>query len=184
MKKLLTALVLVNQIALAQNNKLNIRNTFEVEVDPIAYAMKGYSVHGIYNHKHIRFDLGVFGIEQPGSITGNRDFEVMTRGFGLKVNYLVKSSKGLYAGLDAGYAANDVTLKMNLQNDKGHNLSLGAHAGYRFFIFPQNNRFLSGLYITPWAGISYNYIYDNVKLSGYKEGNIGYFVTLHIGYRF
>lgn len=184
MRQLLMVLVLISQQAMAQNKTFEARKTIEVEVDPIAYALKGYSLHGIYAHKRLRFDLGVFGIEQPGSITGNKDFTTMTRGFGLKVNYIITGIRGLYAGLDAGYAANDVKDKNTMQTDIGHNLSLGAHAGYRFFLFPKKSNFLSGLYITPWAGISYNHVYDEVKLTGYKEGNVGYFATVHIGYRF
>ncbi len=184
MKDLIMALVLVSQYATAQNHKQEFKNTFELEVDPIAYVMKGYSVHGVYNMQRLRFDLGVFGIEQPGSITGNKNFNVMTRGFGLKVNYLITGVKGLYAGADLGYAANDVSIKESTVKDMGHNLSAGVHAGYRFFLFPHNKSFLSGLYITPWAGVSYNHVYDKVKLAGYKEGNTGYFATLHIGYRF
>lgn len=183
MKKLTLALIAATNCAIAQTNTMSIKRTVEIEIDPIAYAMKGYSVHGIYNHHRLRFDLGVFGIEQPGNITGNTNFTTMTRGFGLKTNYLITGVKGLYAGIDAGYAANNVTQKESEINDVGHNLSFGAHMGYRIFPFSKTGNTLSHFYITPWAGISYNQVYDAVNLSGYKEGNIGYFATFHIGYR-
>lgn len=183
MKKLAVILALIGQQVMAQPNLTKPTNTVEYETDPIAFALKGYSFHRIQVVNRFRFDGGVYGIEQPSALTGNQGFKTMTRGFGLKVNYLVSGVRGLYAGIDGGYAANSVTEIESGVKDKGHNLSLGAHAGYRFFLFPGKKNYLSGLYLTPWAGVSYNHIYDRVKFDGYKEGNIGYFATLHIGYR-
>lgn len=168
----------------AQSEKLTIKKTFEIEIDPIAYVMNGYSIHGVYNYNRIRFDLGFFGIEQPSSITGNTDFKTMTTGFGLKVNYLLSGVRGTYAGVDIGYAENEVSNNTNEIKDTGHSISFGGHIGYRFFLFAKKENALSGLYLTPWAGLSYNLIYDEVKFENYKEGNLGYFATLHLGYRF
>lgn len=184
MKQLLLFFVFLATQTLAQTNALPFKKTIEIEVDPLAYLLNGYSVHGVYNHDHLRFDLGIFGIEQPAAVTGKKDFRVMTRGFGLKANYLIARVNGAYAGVDFGYAANEVTLKETGDRDTGHNLSAGVHVGYRFFLFPRRDNFLKGIYLTPWAGISYNHVYDRVKLGNYEEGNIGYFATFHLGYRF
>lgn len=183
MKKLLIGLLLLaGNRAAAQKQVLS--RTIEIEVDPIAYALKGYSVHAIQNFKHLRVDLGLYGIEQPASFTGNKGFETMTRGAGLKVNYLIRDVQGFYTGIDAGYAVNEVRHTESGATDKGHHLSLGVHAGYRVFLFPRSNKWLSGFYLTPWAGISYNHVYDKIRLNDYKEGKTGYFATMHIGYRF
>lgn len=181
-----TLLLLLLTIACSgfAQNKQQLSYTRELEVDPIAYAMKGYSVHLVQNLRRFRIDAGVFGIEQPAAITGNKGFSTMTRGFGVKLNYLLQGVRGFYTGVDAGYAANSVREIATGAADKGHNLSFGAHAGYRWFLFAQHKNMLSGLYITPWAGMSYNYVYDAVSLRSYKEGNIGYFATVHIGFRF
>ena len=184
MKRLIFCFALLGNQLMAQTETLSFSKTWELEVDPLAYLLHGYSVHGIYNHKHLRFDAGIFGIEQPAAITGKKDFKVITRGFGLKVNYMIKKVNGMYAGLDLGYAANEVTFKESDRTDTGHNLSLGAHAGYRFFMFPQKANALGGIYLTPWAGISYNHVYDAVKLDNYKERALGFFATFHLGYRF
>lgn len=183
MKELLLGLALLSQPVIAQTNLAKPSKTVEFETDPIAFALKGYSFHRIQVVNRFRFDAGIFGIEQPSTITGNKGYTTMTRGFGLKVNYLFSGVRGLYAGLDCGYAANNVKEIEGGKMDKGHNLSFGAHAGYRVFLFPDKKNYLSGLYVTPWAGISYNYIYDKVKFAGYKESNMGFFATLHIGYR-
>lgn len=184
MKKLSIILLFCCGQAMAQSGKMTPKKTIEIEVDPIAYALKGYSIHAIYTHNRFRYDWGFFGIEQPAGITGNRDFTVKTTGFGLKANYLLQGVKGAYVGLDAGHATNTVSHKKSGQRDIGHNASFGAHIGYRFFLFPRNQSALSGLYLTPWAGLSYNINYDKVKLEGYKENSLGYFATFHIGYRF
>lgn len=184
MKQLIFLLLCISTQAIGQTDALSIKKTWEIEVDPIAYLLNGYSVHGVYNHNHLRFDAGIFGIEQPASLTGKKDFKVMTRGFGLKVNYLIKKVNGAYAGVDFGYATNEVTLKEDGQKDTGHNLSVGAHLGYRFFLFPRQKNLLQGFYLTPWAGISYNHVYDKVNLRNYEEGNLGFFATFHLGYRF
>ncbi len=184
MKQLILLFALIGSQAMAQTDALAIKKTWEIEVDPLAYLLNGYSVHGVYNHDHLRFDLGVFGIEQPASLTGKKDFKVMTRGYGLKVNYLIKRVNGAYAGIDFGYAANEVTARETAEKDTGHNLSAGAHLGYRFFLFPRQKNMLNGFYLTPWAGISYNHVYDKVRLNNYEEGNLGFFATFHLGYRF
>lgn len=184
MKKLAIMLLFGCSQAMGQSGKMILKKTVEVEVDPIAYVLKGYSLHAIYMHNRFRYDWGFFGIEPPAGLTGNKDFAVRTTGFGLKVNYLLQGVKGAYVGLDAGHATNTVSNTKTGWRDIGHNASIGAHLGYRFFLFPRNQSALAGLYLTPWAGLSYNLHYDKVKLDGYKETPLGYFATFHIGYRF
>ncbi len=174
-------LLMLGQQAIAQTEDVN--DHMEIEIDPIAYAMHGFSLHGIYNINRFRLDFGAYGIEYPGELKGNNGYSTMTRGLGIKGNYLIKSIKGMYAGVDCGFAANNVTARESMKNDMGHSISMGIHAGYRIFLFPKQPGFLSGLYVTPWAGVSYDHIIDKVKFSGYKQNNIGYFATFHIGYR-
>lgn len=181
---LFTALIIFSTQAKAQNEALSFKNTWEIELDPIAYLLNGYSIHGIYNLEHYRIDLGVYGIEQPSSIVGNKDFKVKTTGFGLKFNYLIKKVNGFYVGIDAGYAANDIENKETKQKDISHNISIGAHLGYRLFLFPKSKSSINGIYLSPWAGAGYYFIYDKVKLSDYEERSLSYFFTLHLGYRF
>ena len=162
------------------------KQAFELEVDPIAYLLNGYSLHGIYHRNHLRFDLGVYGIEQPEFAHGNEGFEVKNQGVGLKVNYLFKDVQGFYAGVDGGYASTQATFNKTGEKDTGHSYSLGVHAGYRFFPFLRSDGFLKGLYINPWAGIGYSFIYDEVKFpaESFKENKTTFFPTIHIGYRF
>jgi hypothetical protein len=184
MKKLIIVLALISSQLMAQKDSLRFKKTFEIEVDPLAYLLKGYSVHGIYNHNHLRFDLGYFGIEIPGEWIGNENYTIRNTGFGLKINYMLKKVNGLYSGIDFGYGETTATENESKLQDKGHNLSLGTHLGYRIFLFPNQKNALNGLYLTPWAGISYNHVYDKIKFENYKNSKLGYFATFHIGYRF
>lgn len=70
------------------------------------------------------------------------------------------------------------------EKDTGHSLSIGGHVGYRIFLFPKTEGFVKSVYLSPWTGIGYNYIYDKVKLAGYNNSKFAYFATVHIGYRF
>ena len=184
MKKLLILFVLVAHQLSGQPAKPS--RSFEIEIDPIAYMMNGYSVHGIYHRKHLRFDLGVYGIEQPEFAHGNEGFTVLTQGFGLKVNYLFKDVKGLFVGADAGYASNRATFDETGEKDTGHNISVGVHTGFRFFPFMKSEGFAQGLYISPWAGIGYNLTHDKIKFAfkEFRETPMSFFPTIHIGYRF
>ncbi len=184
MKKIIGTFIFLCSQLVAQNNSLSFRKTFEIEIDPIAYMLNGYSLHGIYNHKHLRFDFGYYGIETPGKLTGNENYRIRSTGFGLKVNYLIKKINGFYAGTDLGYGETIATENETKANDTGHNLSFGMHLGYRFFLFPHQHKALRGLYLTPWAGISYNHVHDKIKFTNYKDSKLGYFATFHIGYRF
>lgn len=184
MKKFILAISLLAARLQAQEGSLAFKKTVEIEIDPIAYLLNGYSVHGIYNHQHFRFDLGYYGIETPGKLTGNENYHIRSTGFGLKVNYLIKKVNGFYTGVDMGYGETTATENDSKFEDKGHNLSLGGHLGYRLFLFPHQHNALNGLYITPWAGISYNHVYDKIKFANYKDSKLGYFATFHVGYRF
>lgn len=184
MKKLIVAFAFISSLAMGQRDTLKFKKTFEIEVDPIAYILNGYSVHGIYNHNHFRFDLGYYGIETPGKLTGNEKYNIRSTGFGIKANYMIKKVNGFYAGVDLGYGETLATENETKLKDTGHTLSIGTHVGYRIFIFPHHRNALNGLYLTPWAGISYNHVYDKIKFTNYKDSKLGYFATFHIGYRF
>ncbi|MCK6611137.1 MAG: hypothetical protein L6Q78_08855 [Bacteroidia bacterium] len=184
MNYLVIALVLLASPLLSQPQTLSVKPAFELEIDPLAYALKGYSLHGIVQLKQTRFDLGTYGIETPGKLTGNEGFSVRTTGFGIKVNQLFGTVKGVYTGIDFGYAETTAIHEKTQLQDQGHSLSLGAHLGYRYFPFLKKSNALRGIYLTPWAGISYTQPYDKINLTTYTNNRLGYFAALHLGYRF
>jgi hypothetical protein len=162
----------------------DIKDKFEIEIDPVAYLLNGYSFHAIYNHNHFRFDTGIFGLEQPDALSGNKNYKAMSSGLGLKVNYLFRAGNSFYAGADIGLGKTKITADATGASDTNHDVNAGVHVGYRVFVFGKKESFLKGFYLTPWVGISYNHFYDKAKFEDYKEDKIGYFATFHVGYRF
>jgi hypothetical protein len=184
MKKLLFFLFLVSTKVVAQSPRLAFRNTLEIEIDPIAYTLKGYSFHAIYNHNHFRYDAGFFGLENPAIFTGNTGFTTKTTGFGVKADYMFKRTNGVYAGLDAGYLSNGITEKETGKSNASKSIVVGTHIGYRLFLFPGKSNALSGLYLSPWTSLGYNYTYEKSGFNTYKEKPVAVFATVHVGYRF
>lgn len=171
-------------VANAQDNKL--KNSWEIEIDPIAYILKGYSLHGIYQVNHFRYDLGVFGIQQPESYHGNKGYSLMSRGFGAKASYLIKGIPGFYTGLSTGMAFHESQNTTSLEKTHGRSASIGIILGYRLFFKNSKSPDLKGLYITPWASFDYNYHFNKMAFGGYnfRMKTFSIFPTIHIGYRF
>lgn len=186
MKRLtfISLLILWCMSVIAQENKL--KNSWEVEIDPIAYILKGYSLHGIYQVNHLRYDLGIFGIEQPESYHGNDGYSLMSRGFGAKATYLLKGIPGFYTGLGAGLAFHTAKNDASLDKAKGTSASLGVIIGYRLFFKNVKSPDLRGLYVTPWVSFDYNHPLKKIAFDNYnfKMKNFSIFPTIHIGYRF
>ncbi len=184
MKKLLFVLTFMGNAfySLAQEHT----SLIEVEIDPIAYALKGYSIHGIYTKNKIRTDLGFFGIMQPEGYGGNDGFQVKSQGFGLKLNYLLNENKTWYAGIGTGYSNNIIKLKENSETHEQKMVSVGVHVGYRWFAFKKVDNVWKNLYLTPWFSIDYNKPLKEVNFSRteYNQKAISIFPTVHIGYKF
>lgn len=183
MKTLWTILAIAG-LALPATAQQNSR--FEAEVDPIAYMLKGYSFHGIYVRNKVRTDLGVFGIMQPGGYSGNEGFQTKTKGVGLKINYLLDEKEHWFAGIGMGYAGNDIRYNETGERKTQETVSIGVHAGYRWFMFSKNESALKNLYVTPWMSVDYNKTLNDVKFDGavYNQKSFTLFPTIHIGYRF
>lgn len=170
--------------AMAQTGIDNKKSHWELEVDPIAYALNGFSVHGIYQRKMTRFDLGVFGIKQPEGFSGNKGFAINSMGAGMKVNCLLNKNENWFAGVGAGYLKNDIQYRATGERKQQEVLGLGIHAGYRFYVL---RKIKAGrFYVAPWMSIDYNIPMNEVAFekASYKTSPLTIFPTIHIGYRF
>lgn len=152
----------------------------EVEVDPIAYALRGYSVHVAKVLGRTRVDAGVFGLEVPTAFHGNDGWNSSMRGVGMKWDYVGASSDGFFAGLDGGYARGAYTFDATGTTEKRDIIGLGVRGGYRYSIGRR------GLFISPWASVSYNLDGDDVRVGSatFKRRKIELFPTVHLGWRF
>jgi hypothetical protein len=169
-----------------QENTPRIPTTFELEVDPLAYLMKGYSVHAIFAPGHLRFDAGVYGLELPQGMRSNTGFSTRYGGYGLKVNYSFHGIKGLFVGVGGGYTTEEATHLESGTSAIGHTIGVGVQVGYRFFLMKDANGQHRGLYLAPWIGLDRNFHVDEVHFDGldYTQRDWQPFPTVHIGYRF
>ena len=152
----------------------------EVEVDPIAYALNGYSGHIAYGFDPLRISLGGFGADQPEFFHGNEGWEARSRGITMKVDYLLPKLGGYFVGLDATYSWNDYTLKSTNETQSQNALGLGVRTGYRF-TFKK-----TGFYMVPWFSVSYPFNTEEVVISGekFESSRVLVFPTIHLGWQF
>ncbi|MFA7326358.1 MAG: hypothetical protein CVV25_01980 [Ignavibacteriae bacterium HGW-Ignavibacteriae-4] len=185
MKNIVFALLFISTFlnVLAQKNPED--SNFEVEIDPIAFALQGYSFHGIYLNSRIRTDLGVFGIMQPVGFNGNEGFQIKTQGVGVKVNYLLTENETWFTGIGLGYSTNRINLLESSEVQNQKIIGIGAHLGYRWFMFENASNALRNLYLAPWFSIDYNIPINDVSFEtkNYNQQIISFFPTIHIGYK-
>lgn len=186
MKKVVFMLLMAVATISLQAQQLTQVSRFEVEIDPIAYGLQGYSVHCIYVKKRLRTDLGVFGIAQPEGYGGNKGFQVNTHGIGLKLNYLLNEKETWFAGIGTGYAVNSIERNETVETHSQKLISVGAHLGYRWFAFKNKDSAWKNLYLAPWCSVDYNSPLKKVSFNDavYKQKALSFFPTVHIGYKF
>jgi hypothetical protein len=153
---------------------------YYLESDPIAFALKGYSLHGGLESSGFRFQAGVFGAEVPKSLRDNKDFEVKQRGVGIKVDYYGRNPGGVFYGLEYGHTKKIFTLSSTNEKEERPANLIGIRTGYKYII---NDRF----YLTPWISLKRNISsVSPVELSGqtYHDSAWQVFATIHLGVQF
>jgi hypothetical protein len=152
----------------------------EVEADPIAYGLNGFSLHLAKVLGSARLNVGTFGADIPGAFHGNSGWDASMRGGGLKLDYLGSDVDGFFVGVDGGYMRMTYTLRSAGESVKGDNVAVGVRSGYRL---PVGR---SGLYVAPWVGVSYTFGDDVVTIAGeeFETGKVTIFPTVHVGWRF
>lgn len=152
----------------------------DVEVDPIAYVLSGYSVHLGVTWNRFRLDLGVFALELPEKLHGTKGVDVWGQGFGAKLDYYVaQEDTGLFAGVQLSRATEEVTDRATMETHSASHITIGARVGYRY-------EFAKGLYVLPWLGVDVSTSSRTQRVAGksYEPGRVLFFPTLHLGKRF
>ncbi len=153
----------------------------DVEVDPIAYALDGYSLHAGVRHDRWRVDLGAFAIGVPAAIHGNDGFTAGFDGFGAKLQYFpLAAGERLFVGAGAGLARLLVRRDGTQLAERSADLTVGVHVGWRIAL-PH------ALYLTPWIGVDRVLTgADDVMLGGdtFARDAWQVFPTVHLGYQF
>lgn len=152
----------------------------EVEADPFAYALNGFSLHVAKVFGSVRANVGTFGLDVPGFYHGNPGWRSRMRGAGVKVDYLGPRVDGFFVGAEGGYMRMEYALDGQPDRAERHVVGVGVRGGYRL---PLGR---SGLYVAPWIGVGYNFDGDEVVLNDetFARGPFGVFPTVHVGWRF
>jgi hypothetical protein len=152
----------------------------DLEVDPTAYLMSGYSLHVGVGWTHFRLDLGVYGMDIPSFAHGNPGWDVTFDGAGAKLQWFpLAEQRGLFVDISGGLARQRVTLAASGASHRDTDLAAGASAGWRFML-PR------GFYASPWAGLNYTFDGADVMLDGerFKTTRLVPFAAVHLGVRF
>lgn len=152
----------------------------DLEVDPTAYALSGYSVHLGVGWRRLRVDLGVYAMDVPAFIHGNDGFDAAFAGAGAKLQYFpLAAQRRLFFDLGFGVSRREITLAESGESTRDIATSIGASTGYRFGL-PY------GFYATPWAGINVDLDHTRAMVGGrsFAMSRVTPFAAIHVGYRF
>lgn len=165
---------------------VNAQIHLEVETDPLAWALNGGSIHTAAAWGKQRVQIGYAFLPIPDAIQTFEEVEESFRTISTKWDYFF-SKRGSEAGFFVGITADLLFYQYESANDllKENIPNIGGRIGYKFDLFPNRN-ILSGLYLTPWVGLSYLARQDAIELGGqsYSFSKQQVFPTIHLGYRF
>jgi hypothetical protein len=154
--------------------------TLDVELDPIAYAASGYSLHVGLSHGRYRLDLGAFAADLPELLHGNDGFEVAMHGFGAKLDRFWRRDRtGFFAGVEAGVLDYQVVDGATRMVEQSTRLQGGARVGWRFAL-------PADFHVTPWVGVGYALGAGDRTIAGrtFEESPVVVFPTVHLGRTF
>ena len=161
--------------------KLVYGMTFDLEIDPIFYAIDGNSVHlGISSENH-RVELGVFQLRGADSeIHENNNFDLKLEGVGIKYDYLFGKYDGFYMGWGLNFAETEYTHTPSNKIFNRQVTTTAPRIGYRFTYFN---------FLTLSTSLAYDILLDEgddvfVGEDQYKNKNGGFIPTIHIGFYF
>ncbi|RAL25147.1 hypothetical protein DL240_02745 [Lujinxingia litoralis] len=152
----------------------------DVEIDPIAYAFGGFSLHVGLRFSRVRIDLGAFAATLPEAMHRNPEFDAAMRGFGMKLDvYLWDDQTGPFAGIEAGVLTSTVFERDSGVASEVTRIAPGLRLGWMIPI-------TGGFYALPWVGVGYTPGVDDRVVAGktFTESPWTLFPTVHLGYRF
>jgi len=152
----------------------------DVEVDPTAYVLSGYSLHAGVGWQRFRLDLGIFAMDVPEMMHGNPGWDASFAGGGAKLQWFpLAEQHELFVDVAASASRRDMTLQATGASERATVFAVGASAGWRFAL-PYN------LYATPWVGFNVDLEETEVMLDGetFEMSRVTPFAAVHLGYRF
>ena len=152
----------------------------DVELDPLAYALEGHSVHVGVGAGRFRFDLGAFGLELPDWASPNTAFDAGFSGFGAKAHaHWFDDGTGPFAGVGLGAVRTVVQHRETGLAARDTTLAVGVEVGW---LVP----LVAGLYVKPWIGVSRTLGAQDFVVEGERFEAVRWqvFPTVHVGYLF
>jgi hypothetical protein len=153
-----------------------------VEIDPIAFALDGFSLHVGQSVRRVRGDAGIFGIDVPKSFEANSGWTTRARGAGLKLDFVSAESDSWFAGIVSNVTHAEHTLQRTSHTVRDTQLTFGPRLGYRWF--PSGAA--SSFYLSPWVSADYAPNARALTVDGatYVPSRWQLFPTVHLGWRF
>ena len=153
--------------------------TYEVESDPVAYILKGFSVHGTLVLPTSRFDFGAFGLEVPKFVGNNGAFTHNLIGASVNWDYFGSRFTGLFGGVGIAVTRNQIVHDVGEEEVNQTQFYIGPRIGFR--IGGEN-----GFFISPWVGVYYVFGRKDVVVGKdrFHVSPIQIFPTIHVGFRF
>ena len=174
-----------NSFAQNEEQAINYEELIYIELDPLAFLNKGYSIHLGYENWGMRFDLTKVKVDFPESFEeafyDTKAFDLVSNISGVKIDYIgnrTNWTKAAFIGLDVNYQSQRFTHRETLKSKNLNTFNLGIRAGYKFKIF-------KGFYITPWAAIWKN-VHKKESFSVENDlistNDFDWITTIHFGY--
>lgn len=151
----------------------------DVEIDPVAYVLDGYSLHAGIGWDRWRVDLGVFAIRVPEFLHGNEGFTASADGFSVKLQYFpFDEQSGLFGGVSAGLSRRLVERDGSDLADRQRHFNAGVNLGYRIELF-------ANFFVTPWLAADYGFGGSDVTLGGetFEHSPLTVVPLIHLGYQ-
>ncbi|MFT5822631.1 MAG: hypothetical protein ACI8ZM_003887 [Crocinitomix sp.] len=173
-------------------NAQSERTQFSLEIDPVTYVFKGFSIHARMTPKgseHLLFGLGAYAMDMPNVLVNtnklNRDEgwnSRLNQGYSFFFEYhFSEVNRKFFVGAQTGLQEYKISNKNFEGDSKFTNYIAMAYLGYTIKPFKNN------LYFKPWAGIGYTSQISGSNTLGtenYDISPIAPFATFHVGYTF
>lgn len=155
----------------------------EIEIDPIAYLLNGYSVHIGRQYGSWKYDINTAAESlnqvQTNVFLSNDNFTAKFFSYGAKIDYIGPSQTGFHVGIQWDYLQWSYSSTINGITANNYTQDAGIRFGYRLGS--------GSVYVDPWVGFLYNYQGTgsiNVGGLNFNQQSFQIFPTLHLGVRF
>lgn len=164
-----------------------------VEVDPITFLLKGYSLHVRYQPMftdQFLIGIGTYAMNLPEHIVhlrpANRDkgWDVRIRSayFVTGEFYAKQANHGWFIGEQIGFQSFKISNNAEVRGKASfNNLLLMTYAGYSW------HPYKGSFFVKPWVGLGFTEMVDGINKVDdltYDVGPLFPFFTVHLGYTF